>query len=284
MITKEDPANFLSFSAGTASSAILWMVLKGVIPRPDKFYVLNADPGMEDYRTYDYVKFMEDECVDAGIEFIRCSGGDLYADLVDPERRKGKTRIDNPPFWTINPVTGKKGRLRQKCTGRYKIGPMDRHSRVILERDFGISRRSKRIPEACVSRWIGFTLDEWHRCSETGRKYSVFKYPLIGLGMTKPDILKWMADNNLPVPPRSVCIGCYANDLDYFKLMSEERPDDFERACVLDACIRDMTQFGITDICYVSSSCIPLSDLRKIGFKAEDQKDILGCHSGYCFT
>lgn len=280
----DSEANILSFSCGTGSSALLWMVLLGQIPRPKHFYVFNADPGMEDYRSYDYGRVLEEECRKQDIEFIRAEGGNLYLDLTDKFRWVGKTRMDLPPFWTINRETGKKGRLKQGCTQKYKIQPMDRELRNIMARDFLIPITRKRFAPFIARKWIGFSHCEWHRVSESDRKFIQFRYPLIELKMDKPAISAWYKSNNLVEPPRSVCLGCYANDVQYFKDMHAERPLDFERACIVDDSIRDLRQFGVTDICFVSSTCMSLRELAARNFNATDQDNIAGCHSGYCFV
>lgn len=278
-------ANFLSYSAGTGSSALLWMVLRGEIPKPKHFYVLRADPGMEDFRSYDYAEKMERLCSENGIEVIQAKGGNLFLDLTDKSRWVGEKRMDLPPFWTINRETGKKGRLKQGCTQKYKIQPMDQEMRRIIYRDFGIAPDNKMIGRKLIAKkWIGFSHCEWHRCSDSDRKFIQFRYPLIELKMDKPAISQWYRNSGLQEPPRSVCVGCYANDVEYFRDMHRDRPSDFEMACLVDDNIRDLRQFGVKDICYVSSTCIPLRELAANGFRATDQENIAGCHSGYCFV
>ncbi|MGA7813873.1 hypothetical protein, partial [Caballeronia sp.] len=59
----------LSYSAGKQSHALLEMVLRGHIPRPEPFLVLNADPGMENENSYPIVESMRRRCTEAGIAF-----------------------------------------------------------------------------------------------------------------------------------------------------------------------------------------------------------------------
>lgn len=122
----------LNFSGGKQSSALLWMVLLGVLPKPANFVVLNADPGMEAQETYCYVAMMFETCRKAGIECRTVAGPNLYEDLLSL-KRSNRTRFDNPPYWTKG-TDGKRGRLMQCCTQHYKIRPMDREIRRILER------------------------------------------------------------------------------------------------------------------------------------------------------
>lgn len=275
----------LNFSGGKQSTALLWMLVRGEIERPDNLVVLNADPGMENKHTYEYIDMMFEECEKAGIEAYTVDGPDLYEDLVglsDTDRE----RMDNPPYWTKDKETGSVGRLRQKCTKHYKIAPMDRAVRRILEDRYGISRKSKRLGHGTVEKWIGFSFDEVDRVKPPSRKYIRFRYPLIEFGMNKSDVIDYYIDRGLPVPARSVCNACFANDLDTFEEMARERPDDFEQAVEVDEAVRDLTQIGIEDEVYVSHAAEPLADLAEKDFDTSDDDENLeqrSCDSGYCF-
>lgn len=271
----------INFSGGKQSSAILWMILRGDLPRPANLVVLNADPGMENSRTYDYIEMMFEECEKAGIEAYTVDGPNLYKDLVELEG----TRVDNPPYWTLDDK-GKRGRLMQKCTKHYKIAPMNRAIRRILEDRYDISRKSKRLGSGIVEKWIGFSYDEADRIKPPSRKYVRFRYPLIELGMANSDVIDYYLDNELPIPDRSVCNACFANGLDTLKEMHDERPEDWEQAVEVDEAVRDMGSVGIRDDVYVSSTTTPLTELAENGFETDDgtDEDEHSCDQGYCFV
>lgn len=282
---KTDPKlTVLAFSAGKQSSALLWMVLRGEIPRPLHFIVLNADPGMEDKRSYPYVDMMEQKCKEASIPFIKVKRN-LYQELMDL-KKSGKKRFDTPPFWTKNRETGKIGRLIQTCTLAYKIVPMDQAMRKYMEEHLGIPRNRKRLGNNVVCKWIGFSFDEQDRIKQQKRKYIYHEYPLIDLGYDKKDVDLYFVDRLLPVPPRSVCNACFANDLAYLKEMYEQRQDDWAKAVEIDDEVRDLTCIGIRDECYVFSGCIPLRNLAgqhfQLGVGVKEQAD-QRCSSGHCF-
>jgi hypothetical protein len=276
----------LSYSAGTASHALLQMVLLGEIERPRNFIVINADPGMENSVTYKFVDQAERECRSAGIPFLR-TGSNLYTGLLSL-KASGSTRFDLPPLWTRNRVTGKKGRLLQRCTKWAKIAPMDRALRGWMHANLGISKSTKSLGIDTVCKWIGFTQDEWMRISEAKQKYVYFDYPLIDRGITKATLAEWYGSRMLEMPPRSVCNACYANDIEHYRLMLAERPDEFwNQAVAVDEAIRDLRHVGVEDECFVSSTLIPLRELANLGFllpldasETVDEK----CHTGYCFT
>lgn len=280
----DDPTlTVLNFSAGKQSTCLLWMVLRGEIEVPDNFLVLRADPGMENNETYRYARWMEGLCRDRGIDYRVADGPDLYEDLISLEE-KDVDRLDNPPYWTKD-EDGKIGKLRHKCTRKYKIAPMDRFIRKYLEKNFGISRKSTRLGEGRVEKWIGFSRDETQRIKPPSRKYIRFRYPLIDLGMTTEDVIQYYEDRNLPRPPRSVCNACFANGIDTFEEMYNNRPEDWEQAVEVDEAVRDLSAIGVEDEVFVSHTGKPLKQLAEEGFTdSVEDKDEYSCDSGYCFV
>lgn len=270
----------LSHSGGAQSQWILELVLLGLLPVTTDFLVTNANPGMENIETYLYVARMKERCAKAGIRYVTAEGPNLWLDGTQG-KAQGMNHFNTPPLWTKNRITGKKGRLRQKCTGFYKIQPMRRALRQHLNERHGVSLKTKRIPQ--VETWIGFASDEAHRCSDSDVKYVTNRYPLIELGLTKAQITTAYLTKGIPKPPMSVCNACYANGLAYFKAMSDDRPDDFEKACQFDDSIRDLRCYGIEDECFVSATLIPLRELEQMDFNVGEKQREYQCNSGVCF-
>lgn len=269
----------LNFSGGQQSSALLWMVLRGELQKPENFAVLSADPGMENTHTYLYIEKMQKLCAGAEIEAVTVEGPSLFNDLLNL-KASGSNRFDTPPYWTKS-EQGKRGRLRQKCTAVYKISPMDRWIRKKLFSLHGIGLTNKRF-SGHVEKWIGFSKDEEHRVSEPKQKYVKFRYPLIELGMTKKDVTDYFYSIGETPPPRSVCNACFANDVNTFRQMKKERPQDFAQALAIDEIIRDLSCIHVREEVYVSSTLLPLKDLIQ---EAKDTSDLeeWSCDSGYCF-
>ncbi len=170
----------------------------------------------------------------------------------------------------------------QGCTGAYKIAPLQRVVREKLFDVSGIGTKSKRIPEDSVRTWIGFSFDESSRIKEAKQRYHWFQYPLIAMRMTKKDVADYYKKINRPLPPRSVCNACFANDVSHFKEMYENRPSDWEQAVAVDDACRDLSFMRVTDECYVSSTLKSLRQLRDEGFPGSKKPDIM-CQTGFCF-
>jgi Phosphoadenosine phosphosulfate reductase family len=279
-----DIITVLSYSGGKQSHALLEMVLRGDMPKPDNFLVLNADPGMENENSYPAVEKMRIRCADAGIPF-RTAKTTLKHDLLTFKER-GFKRLDNPPFWTKNRVTGKKGRLKQSCTQHYKIAAMRRELRKYLNEKFSVPIRSTRnLPK--VITWIGFAHDEQARAAKAKStvKFITLTFPLIEMGMSKAKIIGYYLKNNIQQPPASVCNACYANGLRFLEEMYSERPKDWKEAVLIDDNIRDMRQIGIEDECFVSSTLVPLRDMPARDFLRDKPSVYIEheCNSGVCF-
>lgn len=270
----------LSYSAGVQSHCLLEMVLRGDVPKPKNFLVLNSDPGMEDPRTYDFVQRSRQRCGEAGIDFITADGPNLLNDILEL-KSSGRARLDNPPYWTKDPKTGKEGKLMQGCTIVYKIQPMRRALRRFLKERFPKSA----LRPGLVETWIGFASDEWHRCSDSDVKYVTLRYPLIELKMDRAMVEGYYIKHNIPKPPRSVCTACFSNGLGHYKEMAENRPDQFELACKVDDSVRDWTQIGVRQEVFVSKTLRPLRELKAINFGVDDDSipEEAHCNSGVCF-
>jgi len=262
------------------------MVLRGEIERPKNFVVITADPGMENSGTYAYLERMEREMDAAGLEHYVASGPDLYKGLLEAGLDGDATRFDLPPYWTKDRVTGKRGRMLQGCTKAFKIAPMDRLLRRLMEEKLGVSAKSKRPGVNVVEKWIGFSYDEVHRVKPSETKYCYFAYPLIERRMSNADVLKYFADRALPAPPRSVCNACFANSVAQYKEMYENRPDDWRQAVNVDRAIRTLSHLGVKHELFVSHTLVPLEELAARQFVLGDTKNLEdeACTSGYCFT
>lgn len=272
----------LSFSGGRQSTLLFWMALLGHIPvDPGNFLVLTADPGMEDSRTYPHIEEMQERGRRAGFTCLTVEGPNLYDDIV-ALGDNGRTRLDNPPYWTDNGPGRKEGRLRQGCTKYYKIAPMDRALRAYLCERHGISRVTCRLPAGCVEKWIGFGVSEVQQIKSSQQKYITFRYPLIE---QRADIDNYFAEIDRPMPPRSVCNACFSNGLDHYQDMYENRPGDWAQAVAVDDAVRDWSQIGVNNPVYVSKTLTPLRELATNGFRLPGRENVedYSCDSGLCF-
>jgi len=283
----------LNYSGGRQSTALLWLLIEGVIKRPDPLIILNADPGMERLSTYVHNDQMREISKKEGLEIITVPGPDLYHDILTLGDN-GINRIDNPPYWLKTPKG--RGKLTQGCTYFYKIAPMDRYMRQWMEDNLGISsKKRKGLKKSMVHKWIGFGVDEIHRIKPPRPKYVAFRYPLIELGWDSNKVDEYLREKEeqygIPVPRRSMCNGCFAHGLSSLKDMHDNQPIAWIQARNVDDAIKgwkDIPDMSVDRELYVSSSLVSLRELAKIGFDSNKidkvvEGEDLSCDSGYCF-
>lgn len=282
----------LCYSAGVQSHAILRMVCDGTIERPTRFAVIAADPGMESEVS---LSFRDNEaaalCKEANIPFIVAQGPNLFHDITTLTQTS-KTRMDTPPLWTDN-GDGTKGRLKQKCTDRYKIQPINRAVRRELFRIWNIPTNRKgncALAVGSVVRWIGFTADEQDRADSLlkskHQKFVRFEFPLIERGMLKSNVVAMYLEKGWRIPVRSMCNACPWHGLRSLKEMHDDRPNDWAQAVAVDEAASDLTQIGVRNPCYVSATLKPLTELAAMNFELPDvvENDLAQCNSGVCFV
>ena len=192
------------------STTLLLLAVEGSLPKPDA--AIFADTGWEPRAVYDHLDRLEAVAKDAGIPVYRVGRGRLPDDVLDPHRHA------TIPAYTINP-DGSRGMIGRRCTGRYKVEPIERQVRLLLgavarTRDCrycdatgiriapwnakgdepaelagpcsvcrGTGRRAivGPVPKgAHAEQWIGFSTDETQRVTTNGfPKYVTPTFPLL---------------------------------------------------------------------------------------------------------
>ena len=113
------------------------------------------------------------------------------------------TRSASPPVFTR--LKGKIGQLRRQCTSEYKINPISKKLRELLN----LRHRQHWPKEHVIDQWFGISTDEIQRMRISNRPALHNKYPLIDtVRMTRGDCKEWLKRHNYKVPPKSACIGC----------------------------------------------------------------------------
>jgi hypothetical protein len=145
-------------------------------------------------------------------------------------------------------------------------------------------KNKRGVPKACVEQWLGFSYDEQHRVKQSDKQFITFAYPLINLKMDKDDVARYFSERGLPIPPRSVCNACFANGLNTYKEMYNNRPEDWQQAVNVDRAVRDWTKYHVKNPVYVSPTLVPLEELAINGFRiGPTTEENFTCDSGQCF-
>lgn len=250
----------LSFGGGVQTVTIAAMSCLGDYEMPD--VAIFADPQWESKATYAYMDWFEGWMRERGLNLIRATKGNLRMDSLS----EGK-RIASLPLYT-----DPNGMLMRQCTNEYKIQVVYSEIRKFI----GLKFR-ERAKESC-DLWLGISIDEADRMKDSRVKWINNCYPLIDLNMTRADCINYLNRNNIPIPPKSACIGCPFHSDFYWLDLKRNSPQEFEDACQFDEAIR-FHRVAIKNKVYIHRSRKPLREV----YLQEDQMDLFGNEcEGHC--
>jgi hypothetical protein len=148
---------------------------------------------------------------------------------------------------------------RRQCTRQYKIAPVNRKIRELLGAK---PPKFDSVPRGRFAEvWIGFSTDEIYRVNDRrDSPYIVKRFPLLELGMTRDDCLRWLERRNWGNTVRSSCIGCpFHSNRDWLELRNNH-PEEWQEAVEFDDAIRDGGARGLPPgtQAFVHQSAVPL--------------------------
>lgn len=153
----------------------------------------------------------------------------------------------------------REGMGRRQCTYQYKLRPINLKVRELLGAKPPFYRR---VPKGQVAeQWIGFSTDEIHRVDNRRRNaYTVKRYPLLDLGMSRRDCERWLQAAGWGHTAKSACVGCPFHGNAQWRDMRDNRPGEWADAIDFDQRIRDggpgaNTLWGQA---FLHRSCLPL--------------------------
>ncbi len=187
----------------------------------------------------------------------------------------------------------RKGRIIRQCTPKYKVEPLEQRIRELVGapvwtewcsycsgagfrvapwdtkagngpcsvcRGSGERNRIGSVPEGTtVEQWIGFSTDEFERCTTTGfPSWSTPRWPLIELGMTRKDCIAWMAERGWKGIAKSACVGCPFHDDETWLRMADQEPDRFAELVAYDRKLR--TAPGLRAKRFLHEARLPLDE------------------------
>lgn len=255
------PLHVLSLGAGVQSSTVALMAAAGEIT-PMPCAAIFADTQWEPRAVYAWLDWLE-----AQLPFpvLRVTAGSLRDDILRKQNPAGQ-RFTSVPWHVMN-TDGSRGIVRRQCTSEYKINPIIRAKRGLL----GFAPR-QRIPVGSCITWIGISTDEASRMKPSGEVWNTNRWPLIELGMSRNDCLRWMERNGFPRPPKSSCIGCpYHSDAEWRAVKAD--PIAWADALEIDHAIREPVR-GMRGYQYMHRSCKPLAEVDLSTAEERGQLDL----------
>jgi hypothetical protein len=256
----------LSLGAGVQSTTVLLMAIHGEFEhRPD--CAIFSDTQWEPRAVYEHLDWLQGVSETAGIPVYHVSAGNLKDDALDDNRNFAAM-----PLYSLNKEE-RASQLRRQCTREYKIAPIQRRIRELLDDQI----RTRR-----AELWMGISLDEVQRMKPSRVQYIEHRWPLIEKRMGRNDCLLWLDRHGYPRPPKSSCIGCPLHDTRYWQWLHQSSPDEFAEAVEFDEAIRHKaTRIG--EPVYLHKRLIPL---REIDFSTPEDHGQLTMFNdectGYC--
>ncbi|WP_207230281.1 hypothetical protein [Streptomyces albidoflavus] len=199
-----------------------------VLPKVD--CAIFADTGWEPKAVYAHLDRLEREIAKpAGIPILRVASGNIRKDALDPDHR-----FASMPLHILN-ADGKAGMTRRQCTGEYKIKPIKKKVRELLGYPY-----PARIPrDIFVEQWVGISTDEFHRAKDADVKYMRNRHPLIELGWSRSDCVKYLSSRGLSDTPKSSCLGCPFHGNAQWRHIRDTSPGEWADVVAFDAAIRE---------------------------------------------
>lgn len=272
----------LSLGAGVQSSTLIYMEQEGLIKPFD--YVIFADTQAEPQAVYKHLEYLQ---TIRPIEIV------TEGSLFDEFYKSSKFRSGVPLY---TKVENRVRILKRQCTSDFKIDPINRRiKQLAIENKLVRQTQRVRLPNKSIIINIGISVDESFRANHHPReRWRINEYPLLDLGYTREDCIKYTVKNGYKIPPKSSCIFCPFHDDDYWLSLSQE---EWNEALKLDEYIRTSEFKAKTKLkgtFYLHRTCKPLKEVelspkpknKQLGLKLEliDSPSCKSTDSFSCFS
>jgi hypothetical protein len=214
-------STIFSYGAGVQSTALMVLMAKGDVPKPDAFVFANVGNDSEKPETLEYLETYARPFAEAhGIEIVEVQHeyNGQPETLLEHIRRTQRS-IPIPAFME-NGAPG-----NRTCTQNFKVNVVDKWI------------KAQGITHATIQ--LGFSIDEFRRTATKSTEYlpvtkrysKRFAWPLIDLKLTRLDCMNIIGNAGLPVPPSSLCWWCPFHPRGAWVDKKREKPAEFA-ACV----------------------------------------------------
>jgi len=223
----------LSLGAGVQSSTLALMIEKKLVPMVD--CAIFADTQAEPKEVYDWLEYLKTQIKSYPIPIV--TWRNLKQDILNASQ--GNYKGFTAPFFTKNIETNKKGLLMRQCTSDYKIKPVVKKIRELLNVGF-----RKKVPKGTrVELLMGISNDEIYRIKTNRLPYLHNTYPLVDKKFTRQSCQNWLIENNYPLAPRSACTFCpYHTNEEWLKIKNGNK-EEWQEVISIDKAIRSQERF-----------------------------------------
>ena len=249
--------HILNLGAGVQSTALFLLARE-----PDaklRFDIaIFADTEEEPAAVYNHLEYLRS--LGSPEIWVR-STGKLGDDLIHGRNSTGQRFVSIPAF--TKSAEGKVGMVRRQCTAEYKIEVVNRAIRREL---LGLKPRQRVPKDVTVFQYFGISTDEAARAERAKKRFATVRhtvpvYPLIEMGWSRKDCIKYLRDRLPHAVPKSSCVFCPYRTNQSWKHLKQTDPAGWARAVEIDAALRDKNSVatrGFRQELFVHRSCVPL--------------------------
>lgn len=226
-----------------------------------------ADTGEEPQAVYDHLAWLQSL---GGPPIHVRSFGKLGDDLVSGRPGTAGRFSSIPAFAAEDHRTRPRfcagvraGMVPRHCTHDYKIRVVERS----IRRDVLGLKPGGRVPKGVlVWQYFGITTDERRRAEKARSRFDKVRWarpvwPLLEMGWSRADCLKYLRDKVPHKVPKSACVFCPYRDDESWRRLRDEDPLGWARAVEIDAALREEGTAANRDMqkrLYLHRSCVPL--------------------------
>jgi hypothetical protein len=243
------------------------MIAKGELPPVD--YAIHSDTTWEHIYTYNLARKWTPWLENHGVK-VRT----VYSERTEVVREDWSGPVIIPAF-TENHETGHAGQVRRECTHDWKITPIRRFIRTIIDKPVA----------GCVEMIMGISFDEWSRMKTSDVKYIENTYPLVDSRISRADCVGWLEKNELEIPGKSGCVFCPYTSRVRWQQLKRRGGKDWDTAIEIDESIRHKRP-GHDLFIHAYRKPLPTAVSIPEDFGAEQMEmwPEATCDGGHCFT
>lgn len=264
--------DIISLGAGVNSSTMALMAAHGEIT-PMPIAGVFSDTQAEPQSVYTWLDWLEKQLPFPVYRVTKGSLEEVSLEIRTKRDGSGQWVKNLIPAYIKNP-DGTRGIMGRACTFDYKVLMLEKESRRIAQ----VKRGEKTVR---VIQWIGISRDEAHRMKPARQPWIRHRWPLVDLGITRWDCLRWMEQKGYPKPPRSACVFCpFHSDTEWRRLRDEE-PHEFHNAVAFEIALQERK--ARTDnrggIPFLHNSLVPLGE---VDFSTDEERGQISLFGNEC--
>jgi hypothetical protein len=246
----------LLLGAGVQSTAIYLLMRERKVAVPESLVAVFADTQEEPGAVYEHLAWLKS----LGWPPIRIRTRGKLGDALFNDRawKKGPTVV--PAFTKIG--TERPAMMPRRCTTDFKIEVIEK---FVREEMLGLKPRQRRDRSIPVHQYYGISRDEARRAvsirKRAEEKSFIPHFPLLELGWTRGDCLRYLQDRVPHQVPRSACVFCpFHNDREWLEIKQND-PTAWQRAVEIDRALRVHRSAAMREEPYLHFSLKPLDEV-----------------------